>query len=156
MKISFLDSSALVKRYVTEVGSIWIQALTTPTVPQMIIVARITWVEVLSAFARLQREGKIDSAQMTKTRHIFQYDWETQYQQVEIDAQVIETAGQLVQKYPLRAYDSVQLAAALILYPFFLKIDPKIFTFVSADARLLNIAQAEGLVTENPNNYPEG
>lgn len=93
---------------------------------------------------------------MTKTRHIFQYDWETQYQQVEIDAQVIETAGQLVQKYPLRAYDSVQLAAALILYPFFLKIDPKIFTFVSADARLLNIAQAEGLVTENPNNYPEG
>lgn len=154
MNIYFLDSSAVVKRYVNERGSPWIQGITDLTANTIIIVARIAWVEVLSAFARLQREGKIDPLDLTTTIQLFQYDWETQYQLVEIDQEVMETAGHFVQKHPLRAYDSVQLASALILSPFFSKSDSTMFTFVSADDRLLNVAQTEGLMTENPNNYP--
>jgi predicted nucleic acid-binding protein len=85
---------------------------------------------VLSAFARLQREGKIDQAEITKVVKIFQYDWEMQYQSVEVDQRVVEVAGQLVQKHPLRAYDSIQLAASLIVAPFFSVIDSKMFVFV--------------------------
>ena len=53
----FLDSSALVKRYVAEVGTAWIQAMTVPAARNALLIARITWVEVLSALIRRQREG---------------------------------------------------------------------------------------------------
>ena len=45
MSLYFLDSSALVKRYVTETGSDWIRALTDPPARNPLIIARITWVE---------------------------------------------------------------------------------------------------------------
>lgn len=154
MNVYFLDSSALVKRYVQEVGSSWVQAVTASTASNILLVSRITRVEVLSALARLQREGKIDPAKMTTTLHLFHYDWTNQYQIVELDQEITERAGQLVQRYPLRAYDSVQLASALSLYPFFSRIDPQLFTFACADDRLLSVAQTEGMLIENPNTYP--
>jgi hypothetical protein len=58
----FLDSSALAKRYVSEPGSAWIQAITTPEAHHQIVIARIAWVEVLSALARRQREVSLPSA----------------------------------------------------------------------------------------------
>jgi uncharacterized protein len=134
VNICFLDTSAVVKRYVDEVGSAWIHGI---TASEMITVSRITWVEVLSAFSRLKREGKTDPGDILTAIRIFQYDWETIYRIVEIDLNVIEKAGQLVQKHPLRAYDSIQLASALGLHLFFSQADPKIFTFVSADNRLI-------------------
>jgi len=151
VNICFLDTSAVVKRYVYEAGSAWIHGI---TASDMIIVSRITWVEVLSAFSRLKREGKTEPGDILTAIQIFQYDWETLYRIVEIDPSVIEKAGQLVQKYPLRAYDTVQLASALGLHTFFSKADPKIFTFVSADNRLISAAREEGMATENPNNHP--
>ena len=154
MNVYFLDSSALVKRYVYEVGSSWVQAATASTASNILLVSRITRVEVLSALARLQREGTIDPTKMTTTLHLFQYDWMNQYQIVELDQDITERAGQLVQRYPLRAYDSVQLASALSLHPFFSRIDPQLFTFVCADDRLLSVAQTEGMLVENPNRYP--
>ena len=51
----------LVKRYVTETGSDWIRALTDPAARNPLVIARVTWVEVLSALARRQREGSITS-----------------------------------------------------------------------------------------------
>ena len=53
----FLDSSALVKRYVAEVGTAWIQAMTVPAASNALLIARNAWVEVLSALIRRQREG---------------------------------------------------------------------------------------------------
>lgn len=103
---------------------------------------------------RLQREGKITLNDLTITIQTCRYDWETEYQVVEIEQNLTEQAGQLVQKYPLRAYDSIQLASALKLYPAFTKVDPNMFTFVSADNRLLTVAQNEGLLVDNPINYP--
>jgi predicted nucleic acid-binding protein len=153
MTAYFFDSSALVKRYVREAGSRWVQSVTAFTTANMVFACRITWVEVLSALARLQREGNIDPAAMTATFDLFQHDWTTQYQIIELDHSITELAGQLAQKYPLRAYDSIQLASALNFYPFFAAIDPQIFTFVCADERLLTVAQSEGMPVENPNTH---
>lgn len=150
----FFDSSALVKRYVNETGSAWVQAITNPALGNKLIVARITWVEVISALARQQREGKLTSPNVAAALLTFRHDWDTQYQVAELDQALALAAGQLLQKHPLRAYDSVQLASALKLKPAFDKVPLALFTFVSADKRLLTVAQAEGLLTENPNNYP--
>ncbi len=154
VKVYFLDSSALVKRYVNETGSSWVQAITAPKIGNKLIIARITWVEVLSAFARLQREGNLAPTDVATAIRTFRYGLDTQYQVVELDRSLAQAAGQLVQQHPLRAYDSVQLASALKLQPAFVKAAKASFTFVSADGRLLAIAHAEGLLTNNPNNHP--
>ncbi|NOY68192.1 MAG: type II toxin-antitoxin system VapC family toxin [Deltaproteobacteria bacterium] len=153
MNLYFFDSSALVKRYVHEAGSQWVHTVTRLSVSNILFVSRITLVEISSAFARLEREGKVDSSQILATFQLFEHDWKNQYQIVEIDEALSENAGQLVRKYPLRAYDSVQLASALSLLPFFNGIDSSLFTFVCADDRLLSVAQSEGLRTENPNSH---
>ena len=151
--VYFMDTSALVKRYINEIGSPWVRSLTDSQPNNKIILARITWVEILSAFARLQRESKIDPAALMLVNQAFKFDWDTQYQIMELDKGLAEKAGGLVQKFPLRAYDSVQLASAVKIHEIFSKTVQGMFTFVSADDRLLNAAKAEGLNAENPNNH---
>lgn len=105
---------------------------------------------MLSAFSRLRREGSLLPTDVENAIRAFQYDVNTQYQLVELDSTLIETAGRLVQRHPLRAYDSVQLAAALKLQSAFNSIADVTLSFISADHRLLTIAQSEGLDTIDP------
>jgi predicted nucleic acid-binding protein len=150
----FVDSSALVKRYVTETGTPWIRLVTHPSAQNRLIIARITWVEVLSALARRQREGSLSSEQVAGAIDSFRYDLDTHYQVVEVNRTLADAAGELVTKYPLRAYDAVQLASALYIHPSFARAKLTSLTFVAADDRLLAIAQSEGLRTDNPNHHP--
>ncbi|MFB2838414.1 type II toxin-antitoxin system VapC family toxin [Floridanema evergladense] len=149
----FLDSSALVKRYVPETGTNWILSITDPTNGNYLAIAQITWVEVLSALSRRQREGSISGDRFDLTLEDFRQDFESLYQIIEIDQVLIERAGQLVVQYSLRAYDAIQLASAFSMQSSLLKIPNTQLVFVSADERLIDIVQNEGLVTENPNNY---
>ena len=61
------------------------------------------------------------------------------------------TARRLATQHPLRAYDAVQLATAWLLNRDLLDDSQAPLTFVCADDRLVAIAQAEGLLTETPN-----
>lgn len=61
MAAFFLDSSALVKRYVPEVGSPWITSLVRPAKRHRVYVARITSVGMASALARRARDGETAS-----------------------------------------------------------------------------------------------
>lgn len=151
----FLDTSALVKKYMTETGSTWIETLTDAESDNKIILARMTWVETLSAFTRLHRENRIDLNVLTQTVNVFKEDWESLFQIVEVEKSDYENAGELLKKHPLRAYDSIQLACALKIYSAFAQTAPQAFTFVSADDRLIDAAQAEGMQIENPNNHFE-
>ncbi len=153
VSVYFLDSSALVKRYVAETGSAWIQAITAPQARNKLIIARLTWVEVLSAFARRQREGSFTPADAVNAIGSFRYDLDHQYRVVELNRALIEAAGQLVGKHPLRASDAVQLAAALQILPAFAVAKTVSFAFLSSDDRLISAATAESLKAENPNLY---
>ncbi|MBO3459364.1 type II toxin-antitoxin system VapC family toxin [Aetokthonos hydrillicola Thurmond2011] len=113
----FLDTSTLLKRYVSEIGTTWIQSLTAQEAGNLLIVARIAWVEVLSALARRQREGSLSGNQANQILQAFRYHFDTQYQKVELLPSVIQIAGQLVSRYPLRAFDAVQLASSLCISP---------------------------------------
>ncbi|WP_417908776.1 type II toxin-antitoxin system VapC family toxin [Candidatus Electronema sp. PJ] len=151
----FLDTSALVKKYMTEKGSAWIEALTDPDSDrQIIILASVTWVETLSAFSRLHRENRVDPELLAQTVRLFKTEWASLYHIVDVEQSDIKTAGRLVQRHPLRAYDSIQLACALKIYSAFSQTAPDAFSFVSADKQLLAAAQTEGLLVENPNNHP--
>ena len=143
----------MVKRYVFETGSTWIRQITAPQTGHLIFVARITWVEVTSAFARRQREGSLTLTAVTQLVQTLRSDFNTQYQIIELDATLAETAGQLVSQYPLRAYDAVQLASVLRIQSAFAMTSSTQLIFLTADNRLNTIAQTVGLLTNNPNHH---
>jgi hypothetical protein len=57
--VYFIDSSALVKRYVSEVGTAFVTGIADPAAGHHTHVARITGVEVIAALARRARAGDI-------------------------------------------------------------------------------------------------
>ena len=154
MTIYFLDSSALVKRYLTETGSAWVSDLADPGAHNPLIIARITWVEVLSALARRRREDRLSADDIAHTIQAFRYDLNVQYQVSELDSSLAEVAGELVGRYPLRAYDAIQLASALRAQADLSQAAGLKLTFLAADEHLLAAAQTEGLLTDNPNQHP--
>jgi len=154
MPTYYLDSSALVKRYVAEAGSIWLQPIVAPATGYLLLTSRITTVEVAGALARRRREGSLAPSDYTDALQAFRYDTFTQYRLVEVDASVSDLAGDLVEHHPLRAYDAVQLASALAANRILQLLALSLLTFLSADDRLVAAARAEGLMADNPNLHP--
>lgn len=54
MAAYFLDTSTVVKRYVREIGTSWVQALAAPAAGHSLIVVRITLAETVAAVTRLE------------------------------------------------------------------------------------------------------
>jgi hypothetical protein len=67
---------------------------------------------------------------------------------------MIDDDARLAENYALRAYDAVQLAAALEIHTERQRVKASIFTLVSADYTLNAAASSEGLIFDNPNLHP--
>ncbi|WP_244918150.1 type II toxin-antitoxin system VapC family toxin [Nostoc linckia] len=67
----FIDSSALVKRYISETGSAWVLGLFDPTLNNEVFIAAITGVEIIAAITRRSRSGSISITDATITRNQF-------------------------------------------------------------------------------------
>ena len=67
---------------------------------------------------------------------------------------ILNDAINLANKYELRGYDAVQLAAALRANMERVSLGLAPLTFVSADAELNTAASSEGLMVEDPNTFP--
>jgi predicted nucleic acid-binding protein len=147
----YADSSALVKRHIHESGSVWFQALAALDAGNMIVSARISIVEFYSSLNRRTREATLDPAEYARIAADFDALCNAQYALIELTPPVVERARLLLERHALRAYDVVQLASALITNSTLLAASLPALTFLSADQRLLNAAQAEGLATDNPN-----
>ncbi|MBI1930229.1 type II toxin-antitoxin system VapC family toxin [Candidatus Poribacteria bacterium] len=150
----YFDSSGLVKRYVAEVGSAWVKAICAPIRGNQINIVSVTKVEIASAFSRRCREGALTASDRDTLIRTFLAHCATQYRVIRTDKRLIEAAVDLTRRYPLRAYDAVQLAAAIRLNRILLSKGLSPIIFVSADDRLLAAALAEGLTVENPNHHP--
>ena len=149
-----LDSSAIVKRYINESGTGWVRSLTDPAAGNDIYVATITEVEVVSAFVRRHSGGGISTATAKAAISQLQYDFDNQYQTVELNEAVVLRAVTVVQAHALRAYDGLQLAVALELNAERSAIGLPALTFVSSDHDLNAAAAGEGLPVEDPNAHP--
>ena len=62
----FLDSSALIKRYITEQGTVLVRSITLPSAGHTIILAQVTQVEIVSGVFRRRREGLSGILRSTK------------------------------------------------------------------------------------------
>ena len=154
MAVYFLDSSAVVKRYVSESGTAWILNLTDPVVSNQLHLVRITGVEVVSAITRRTRGTSLSITDAATALSDFRYDFSRAYRIVEITASLIGHAMQLAETHALRGYDAVQLAAALDVQAYWLALNMPVLTLVSADIALNAAAIAEGLAVDDPNAHP--
>jgi len=152
--IYYTDTSALLRRYVQEVGSGWLIALIAPERYSMVITSKLTLAEMASAFARRRREGTVTDEVYREATQAFLDDCRTQYQLGDVDDPIIALARELLDRRPLRAYDAMHLATALIVNQFCVDTYQHSLTFLSADDNLNAAASAEGLAVDNPNNHP--
>ena len=158
MALLYFDSSGIVKYYILEKGSSWVNRLVSARTPagewaNEIVIARIGIVEVGAAIAKRQRMGEISQRLQEKTLAQFSKELRQRYTVVPATDETIELALTLTQRQPLRAYDAVQLAAALILNRSLLANRLPALTFVSADNALCAAARAKELSAENPNEH---
>ncbi len=145
----FLDTSTVLKRYVLEIGTPWVQALAAPATGHSLIIVRITLAETVAAITRRERGGSITPADAATAMADFQLDFARQYFIIEVSAPLIELAAALARKHGLRGYDAVQLAAALDTQARLPSL-----TLLSADADLNAAAMAEQLAVDDPNSHP--
>ncbi len=149
----FCDSSAIVKRYVNETGSNFMDGLADANSGNLILVARITRVEVVAAIARRLKGGSIAATDAQNALAAFQHDLTNNYFTIEITPILLAIAMSLATKHALRGYDAVQLAAALEANDERIANRLPPLTLISADSELNTATQAEGLNIKNPNNY---
>lgn len=141
--MTYLDTSALVKRFVSEVGSDEVHRLLRRGEP--VASATIAYAELYSGLTRRHREGGLSPLQYRLACRRFERDWMALVK-VELGAEILVSAQGLIQRHGLRAFDAIHLASALGLQT---AANERV-TFVAADQRLLEAAVGERLATINP------
>lgn len=153
MAAYFFDSSALVKRYATETGTVWVKGLISPAAGNRIYVARITEVETIAALARKERGGHVMQPDLAIAVRTLESEMVNLFRIVEVTIGTFSEAKVIAQRHFLRGYDSVQLATALEANTERIGAGLVPLTMITADKELLVAAQAEGLFTDDPENH---
>jgi predicted nucleic acid-binding protein len=145
----FLDSSALVKCYIEEVGSDGVRQLMEQE--EVVTVSRLAYAETLAAIIRRRKSLVATDQEFTTLLAAFRSDWELLHI-VEVYGDALQFVDEVLEKYALRGADSIHLSTAI-----WLKQATKApITFVAADNELLKAAKKARLKTLNPNDYPDG
>lgn len=139
----YLDTSALVKKYVTEIGTDRVRALLKDE--KEIVISKLTYAEICASFARKYREGGIEKIHYQRALMSFIKDWES-LTLIEVREELFPHIRRLTEAYPLRGADAIHLSSAIWVGE---AIGEKL-TFVASDTNLLNTAQREGLKVINP------
>lgn len=136
----YLDTSAWVKCFVQETGSEKVVAMSESANNR--VTHSITYVEMRAAFARAQRMDAITNAEKVLLVAELDLAWQTM-QIVQVSESLVKRAGGLADRFGLRGYDSVHLAAAEAVM---LASMPQPFHFCSFDIKLNEAASALGMV----------
>ena len=104
----YLDTSSLVKLYVAEPGSDAVRKLVDAA--SVVATSSIAYTETRAALARRRRERGLRPKAFASARKTFEAEW-PKYVTVEVTSALCREAGEFAERYRLRAYDSVHLAA---------------------------------------------
>ncbi len=137
--ILYLDTSALVKRYVIEPGSDQVNQATANAETTGTVI--ITRAEVAAALARAIRIGALKQADALANLQRFRSDWHD-LARVQVTENLVARADVLALEHNLRGYDAVHLAAALVWQ----EALGEPITLATFDEQLWQAAEREGLV----------
>ncbi len=110
--ILYLDTSALVKLYVDEEGSALVRAAVADA--RVVGTCHVAYVELRAAMARRHREGAIEPGPYRRALRDVETDWQQIFLTV-VSSQLVRDAGDVAERYRLRAYDALHLASCLTL-----------------------------------------
>ena len=110
-----------------------------------IVTSSVTYAETMASMYRKKRESDISDTLINDIADSFQQDWES-FIRVEVNDRLNEYIDRVVKKYPLRGFDAIQLASAIVIHERF----PEDFIFACFDDRLAGAAHLEGLETFSP------
>ena len=113
----------------------------------LILVSKIAGPEVISALTRKRNQGEISDADYQEAVSRFESDLAEHFIQLTLSDLLLREAIEIIKMEALRAYDAVQLAAAL-RFRSVTGIFP--FVFVSADSALCRAAARRHLEVVNP------
>lgn len=137
--MKFWDSSAIVPLLVTEPMTATVESIF--RADPVMLVWWATEVECGSALVRLEREGALGAVELTVAiRRLTEL--KGAWHEVQPVESVRRMAQRLLRTHPLRAADSLQLAAALAAA----EGDPASMEMLSLDSRLVDAAGREGLI----------
>ena len=139
--ILYVDTSALVKLYVEEAGTLGVVARVEHA--EAVATALVTYAEARAALARHRREGGITGADLRRAVRELDRDWQT-YNIVDLSDSLVHSAGALAERHALRGYDAVQLAAVMALRAVGGPVE-----FCAFDGRLNRAARRERLVVSD-------
>jgi hypothetical protein len=148
-----LDTSAGVKLYVIEVGTTWMRSTTDPVVGHRLMVSMLFLAEGFAAISKRERQGDLSAAAAEVARGDLEADYRRRFKPLLVTDEVVTTAAGLTRQHPLRGYDAVQLATALILNTAQLLEGLSPIMFISADKNLCKAARSCGLIVENPEDH---
>ena len=98
-----LDTSAVVKRYIQEVGTGWVRSIAHPAASNLIYVARITDVELTSAVIRRPRGRNLSALDAAATLTQFRQDLIQGYRIIEVTPALLLVARSLTEQHGLAA-----------------------------------------------------
>jgi len=132
----FLDTSALLKRYVREAGSETVDEVLARA--EAVAVSVLAWPESVSALARLRREAALDEGAVKRLKAAIVRDLGAM-DVCELTPWVLQRAVACLERHALRTLDALHLGCAMAW---------RAELFVSADRRQLAAAAAEGLAVQ--------
>lgn len=153
MAVYYVDSSALVKCYVQEIGSAWALNLVDISSRNEIFIAELTVVEVIAALARQRKSNNFSPQDAAFAMAAARLDV-LRFFKVEMTRTLLNSAAGLADRHSLRAYDAVQLASVVHLRNERAILGLAPMVLVSSDMELNSAATAEGLTVDDPNQHP--
>ena len=104
----YLDTSSLLKLYVSEAGSEVVRELVGGA--QVVATSVVAYTETRAALARLRRERVLTASALASVKKEFEQQWPS-YLTLEATDSLCRTAGELAEKYRLRGADGIHLAS---------------------------------------------
>lgn len=156
MAIVFLDSNALLKLYLLETGAGWLKSFVSG---QQITISELALFETAGVLRRLYSEGRFTRDEALDLFAQLNRDT-TNYEVIPLGGEpqlnhLLNLIFTLPSQLRIRSLDSIHLTAADMVLEAANKLTPpEPFVFVSSDKQLLQVAQAHGFVTENPEDHP--
>jgi uncharacterized protein len=146
-----LDSSAAVKLYLAEPGTLWLKTIAEAVPANDFLIVRTTVVEVAAALFRRVRGQLLPRLAAEQALLRFRDHLTRVFQVVELTPSLMDAAVSIAEVRALRGYDCVQLGAAIAVQRIRRATNLDEPVLVTADRELIAAARAEGMRVEDPN-----
>ncbi len=158
----YMDSSALVKRYLEERGSAKLNAKITEEARarRRVLTSVLSFAEMHAAMARKLRERPpLQAAQYHWATARFDSDWRNYLTRVDLTTLVLDLIPDLVKRHFLKGSDAVHLASALWVresseFDKVKGISSETMIFATSDKQLARAAEYEQLEVFDPEHAP--